>query len=448
MISTFAMFPLLMLLAAPPPPVVMDATIKTRLDADLRCRLGVYALPDERYLTIAGSEGHPRNLQYLRSDGRLGRLAEQPDGSYAATGNVKLIARFEPCASGILHLQEGTEAAIVGRRMPLVVHETQFHSGEIRLNGKLVLPPGSAAKALAVWITGSNNNPEVDDLIWCYELARRGVGVFVYDKRGIGGSGGAITSDFHLRAADTVAAVREARRLAPRIKRVGVIGASQGGWVAPLTASLTPLDFMVAAFVMAEGPTAQDRAVVEDQLRRAGFSDATVLDKARALTAATERIVRSNFTDGFEALDALKEAYAGEPWLAAIVPRSYTGILLRVTSAQAREAGPKEGITFDYDPQPLILKAKARQLWLLGGEDRQIPLANTLPALKAIQQSRSDLNIIVFPAADHGLIQPAKGGAEAFAYPPDLFDKLANWITVVQVAVNGQHADGASGKRH
>lgn len=444
--SAPALFAAALAAAAAPPPIVMDPTVETRLDASLRCWLGAYALPDGRYLTIAGSQGHPRNLQYLRSDGRLGRLVEQPDGGYRASGAVKLAARFEPCASGRLHLEEGGAAA-VARRAPLVVRETTFRSGEVRLYGKLVLPPRGAAKALAVWIGGSNNNPEADDLTWSYELARRGVGVFVHDKRGVGGSGGEMTADLHLRAADTAAAVREARRLAPRVKRVGLIGASQGGWVAPLTDALAPVDFMVVAFAMAEGPTGQDRAVVEDQLRRAGFGDAATLGKARALTAATERIVRSNFTEGFEDLEGLKRDYAGEPWLAAIAPRSYTGVLLQITTAQAREAGPKQGLTFDYDPQPLILKTNAPQLWLLGDQDRQIPLAGALPVLKTIQGARPEVDIVVYAGADHGLIQTAEGGAERFAHPAGLFDRLAGWILTGEVAPAGRGEEVLPGAR-
>lgn len=419
----------IMALAVQAAPIVMDPVVKTRLDAGLQCRLGAYALPDGRFLSITGSAGHPRDLRYGRSEGGLGRLVEQADGGYASSGPPKLALRFEPCATGVVRL-ESTAGTQAGHRLPLVVRETTFRSGDVELRGKLVLPPGGKAKAVAVWIGGSNNDPDTDDMGWQFELARRGVGVFVYDKRGTGGSGGAFTADFHLRAADTVAAVREVRRLAPGVGKIGVIGGSQGGWVAPLTATLTPLDFVIPAFAMAEGPPAQDRAVVEGQLRQAGFDDA-VLAKADMLTAATERVVRSNFTDGFEALEALKQKYAGEPWLAAIQPRSYTGVLLRATSAEARANGPalSQGLTFDYEPRPVIETIKPRQLWLLGGRDRQAPSAGTVKVLAEIQKVRPDVDVIVFPDADHGLLQKSKGPeGDVTAYPPGLFDQMASWI--------------------
>lgn len=416
-------------LAVQAPSVAMDPIVKTRLDADLQCRLGAYALPDGRFLSLTGSAGHPRDLRYGRSEGGLGRLVEQADGGYVSSAPPRLALRFEPCASGVVRVESGA-GSVRARRVPLVVRQTTFRSGDVELRGKLVLPPGGKAKAVAVWIGGSNNDPDTDDMGWQFELARRGVGVFLYDKRGTGGSSGALTADFHLRAADTAAAVREARRLAPRVGKIGVIGGSQGGWVAPLTATLTPLDFVVPAFALAEGPPAQDRAVVEGQLRQAGFDDA-VLRQAEELTAATERVVRSNFTDGFDALEAVKAKYAGAPWLAAIQPRSYTGVLLRAAPAEARGNGPtlSQGLTFGYEPRPIIETIKARQLWLLGGRDRQAPSAGTVKVLTEIQKVRPDVDVIVFPDADHGLLQKSKGPeGDITAYPPGLFDQMASWI--------------------
>jgi len=424
-------------LIAATPPTGLDKTIKTRLDPSLRCRLGAYALPDGRFLSITGSDGDPRNLRYGRSEGGLGKLVEQDDGAYAASTSARLTLRFESCESGRVRME--TDAGVqLGRRAPLVVRETIFHSADIALHGKLVLPPGGEAstKAVAVWVGGSNNDPDTDDASWQFELARRGVGFFVYDKRGTGASGGDPTADFHVRATDTVAAVQEARRLAPHVRKVGVIGASQGGWVAPLVATLTPLDFVVPAFALAEGPPAQDRAVVEWQLRRAGFG-ATAIGQAAEVTAATEQVVRSNFSQGFETLDALKAKYRDEPWLAAIQPRSYTGVLLRTPTEELRQFGPalSQGLTFDYEPRPIIETIKPRQLWLLGGRDQQAPSAGTIQVLHEIQKTRADLDLIVFPDADHGLLEKFQGPTgEPAAYPPGLFDLLASWILTSRLA--------------
>lgn len=405
---------------------VLDALPQTRLDPELRCLLGVYTLPAGRSVTITGVGGQPRGLQYTLSNGQFGTLSEGPDGSYIAGA---LALKFESCSAGTVRMSQGPVVE-QGVRLRLIEKAWSFTSGGLKLHGKLVLPPGGRAQSLVVWVEGSNNDPSTDDAVWQYELARRGVAVFVYDKRGTGASAGAPSSDFHLRARDTAAAVQAARQLAPSISRVGVMGGSQGGWVAPLTATQVRVDFVIATFALAESPIAQDQALVEQQLREAGF-DGEVLADARALTAITERIVRSNLREGFADLEAFKVQHAGAPWLGAIQPRSYTGIFLKFGTEEIKTKGPAlaQGLSFDFEPRPVIEAIKPRQLWLLGGSDRQAPNAGTQAVLRQIQQRRKDIAVVVFPNADHGLIEPIQTvNGLAMAYSATLFDLTADWI--------------------
>ena len=414
----------------------LDATPTTRLGEDLHCLLGVYAFPDQSYVVITGHDGHPSDLQYTLSNGVFGSMQAMPSGAYSTQS---FTVAFSRCEAGALTLTRGSVSER-GTRMGLIERRTGFVSDGVSLRGKLVLPEGGSASALAVWIEGSNNDPSTDDTVWQYELARRGVAVFVYDKRGTGASSGAQTSDFFLRARDTAAAVDQARRLAPGIRHVGVIGGSQGGWVAPLVAKLVPLDFVIAAFALADGPIAQDQALVEQQLREAGH-DQIALAQARQLTAITERIVRSNLEDGLDELDEFKREHAGAPWLAAIQPRSYTGVLLQFSANDLRAIGPAaaQGLSFDYDPRPVIESIAPRQLWLLAGSDRQAPNAATQRILREIQQSRSDLSVVAFPRADHGLVEPVvtRDGA-AIAYSPGVFEIAATWITTDRLPQPGR----------
>jgi pimeloyl-ACP methyl ester carboxylesterase len=404
----------------------LDAVPQTRLDADLRCLLGVYTLPAHRVVTITGVDGQPRGLRYVLSNGQFGELQEVGGGSFVS----RLLAiQFEPCSVGTLR---PTQGFIVeqGARLLIVEGDTEFACNDIMLHGKLVLPAGGSARSLAVWIEGSNNNPSTDDSVWPYELARRGVAVFVYDKRGTGASAGTLSSDLHARARDTAAAVAEARRLAPGIRRVGVIGGSQGGWVAPLTATLVPLDFVFAAFTMAEGPIAQDQALVAQQLREAGFN-AAAQRQAQALTSITERIVRSNMRDGLDELEAFKSQNAGAPWLSAIQPRSYTGVFLKFGAEDIRTHGPAlaQGLNFDHEPRPIIESITPRQLWLLGGNDRQAPNAGTQVILQQLQQKRRNIDVVVFPKADHGLVETVNtADGMTMAYAARLFDLTGDWI--------------------
>lgn len=428
-------------LAAPAAHAALDAVPTTRLEDSLRCLLGVYALApgaEPSAVIINGLDGQPRGLRYTLSDGRFGDLKETADGSFASGA---LSIRFEACASGRLSLALGA-STLTGRRQPLPEQHTRFRSDGIDLHGKLVLPAGGQAQALAVWVEGSNNNPASDDSVWPYELARRGVAVFVYDKRGTGLSAGAPRSDFQARARDTAAAVQAARRLAPGIGRVGVIGGSQGGWVAPLAATLVPLDFVVAAFALADGPIAQDRAVVAEQLREAGFG-AQAEAPAAELTAITRQVVLSGGQQGLDELDAFKSRHAGAAWLKAIQPRSYTGLLLAVSSEQIRSAGAAmaQGLPFGYEPGPVIASLPQRQLWLLGGRDRQAPNAETQRILRRLQQQGRPISVAVFAQAGHGLVESRPGPGPAGdvpAYADRMFELTADWILQARLPAAGE----------
>ena len=212
---------------------------RASIDPSLRCRFGTYALSDGRSLAIVGYDGTPRDLRYDLSSGEYGHLAAgtsgndyklsapvQPDGAEPAYGSVS----FSDCATGKVSFKESGRPIVNGTRRPLTVTDTFFDSNGTRIHGKLVMPADGGAKAIVVWITGSDDDPETDDADWQYVLPLRGIGVFVYDKRGTGQSQGALSADFYVRAGDTAAAIKEVRRLKPHMERIGVFGGSQGGW--------------------------------------------------------------------------------------------------------------------------------------------------------------------------------------------------------------------------
>src|SRR5690606_15017277 len=151
-----------------------------------------------------------------------------------------------------------------------------------------------------------------------YLLPAQGVAVFVYDKRGTGGSDGRYTQDFHALAGDAVAALAAARRMHPDgFGQAGFVGASQGSWVAPLAASRSDADFAVALFGLAVSPLAEDRAQVEDDLRAKGHGEDAV-EASREITDATGRLMASGFTEGFDALAAARKRHGDAPWFGDI----------------------------------------------------------------------------------------------------------------------------------
>src|SRR5579871_524286 len=362
---------------------------------------------------------------------RSSRRRAATNGMRAPKGEIYGTVSFSPCALGELVVREEGQPALSGRKLPLAVTRTWFDSAGTRLSGKLVMPADGNAKAVVVWVEGSNDDPSTDDLDWQFVLPLHGIGVFVYDKRGTGGSQGELSADFYVRATDTAAAAKEVRRLTPSVQRVGVFGGSQGGWVAPLAATLVPLDFVIVGYGLAEGVTAQDRDDVEEEVRAAGYGD-DAMPKVREITDATTRIVKSEWTIGYGELAIAEKKYSAEPWYKAITSENgYTGLMLKAPIDQIRTMGPKldKHVSFNYDPRPVLETIRSRQLWVLGGADRTAPNARTIEILHDIQTRRHDLDLVVYKRADHGLVETFEsGGIERHRWPAGLAELIANWI--------------------
>lgn len=133
----------------------------------------------------------------------------------------------------------------------LTYREVSFDNGGLALAGMLFLPEGKGPFPVAVFIHGSGTS--IRDNSWYLSVAQRmqqsGIAVLLPDKRGSEKSGGDwTTASFADLAGDAAAAVAFVRQQ-PRFARspVGIIGFSQGGWIAPVAAGRDPgLAFVVS----------------------------------------------------------------------------------------------------------------------------------------------------------------------------------------------------------
>jgi hypothetical protein len=100
---------------------------------------------------------------------------------------------FSDCAKGEISFDK-----VNGRRVTFDVIDTKFDGDGVKLAGRLVLPKGGGRTAIMVLIHGSETDSARDFYPLQRLLPAEGVGAFVYDKRGTGGSGGKYTQDFSL----------------------------------------------------------------------------------------------------------------------------------------------------------------------------------------------------------------------------------------------------------
>lgn len=394
------------------------------------CEVGSYRMADGTSLDIAASE--EGKLRWRVPDGRTGELTSEGKGRWTSTlgwtgrpdGHRVTIA---DCARGDIRFDD-----LAGRRVPLTQIDTRFQGSGVMLAGRLTLPPGDARVPIVVLIHGAEHSSALEDYSLQREFASAGIGVFAYDKRGTGASEGRYTQNYLTLAIDAVNAAREAKRLAgARAGRVGYQGGSQGGWVAPLAARIEPVDFVIVSFGLAVSPLDEDREAIAFDMERAGFGP-EIKAKAMEVADATAKIVESNFTEGYDQLDAVKRKYANEPWFKS-VRGNVTIYLLGGSEETWRKEGPRllEGVPAGYDPMPVLTNLDVPQLWILGGQDRDAPPMETLRRLTALRAAGRPIATVVFPNADHGMYEfetRADGERVSTRQPEGYFTMMADFI--------------------
>ncbi|WP_309644935.1 serine aminopeptidase domain-containing protein [Phenylobacterium sp.] len=367
------------------------------------CHFGTYRLADGQLVDVGPTTD---GMRWRRMDGTTGKNVKGADGVWTSRlGWTErpdgITATFGDCAQDTI-----TFAGKAGRKLRFEVQDTRFQGDGVALRGRLVLPPGEGPVPIAILVHGSESNSAVDNNSTQRIWPANGVGVFVYDKRGTGGSDGRYNQDFRQLARDAAAAVKEARRLAgKRAGRVGLDGGSQGGWIAPLAATLTPVDFVVARFGLAEGALAEDRGEVMQGLTDKGHGP-EVLAKAREITDATGKVMASNFTDGWAELDAVRKRYGAEPWFKDI-KGEFSGQILAAPEAAGRIAGPffNQGTSWDYEPLPVLRALDTPMLWILAGSDREAPPAETRRRLVMLAREGRPVQVLEYPNTDHGIVE-------------------------------------------
>jgi hypothetical protein len=368
------------------------------------CQVGAYRLRDGSVLDVGPVDD--THLRWRRLDGTTGSLTRMADGTWASalgwTGRPdgKRVS-FSDCRAG-----EITFDGVKGSRIALEVTETRFRGAGVELAGRLLMPGGAAPVPIVVLVHGSERQSARDFYFLQRLLPSQGIGAFVYDKRGTGDSGGRYSQDYLLLAEDAVAAMREARRLAGvRAGRRGYLGTSQGGWVAPLAATIERVDFVVVAYGLAVSPLDEDREAIALDVARRGYGP-EVAASAMEIADASEAVLTSGFRDGFDRLEALRAKYGSAPWF-RYIRGNVTFLLLETSPALLREHGPRllAGTPFQYDPMPVLRNLETPQLWVLGEDDLDAPSAETARRLEALAGEGRPIATAMFPRAEHGIYE-------------------------------------------
>jgi len=239
-------------------------------------------------------------------------------------------------------------------------------------------------------------------------LPPHGIGVVTFDRRGEGEStGDATRGRFDLQADDALAVLR-----ALDAERVGLAGYSQGGWVAPIAATLSDeVAFLVLVASIGVTPSEQMMVACERQLRLAGYGD-DVVERALGLRRRFEHWIHSQAPEPDEALAAdlwaaIDEPWAGQLWLPPTL-LDEEGVRLWIEE-------------MDFDPRPIFASVRVPTLSFYGADDSWAPVEASAEAWKAARGDEVD--VVVVPGAEHDMTLP--DGSFAAEYE----QKLVEWLT-------------------
>ena len=134
------------------------------------------------------------------------------------------------------------------------IQDVKFESQGVTLAGSILKPK----KTFAAVVIIHGSDPVKREMAFAKRLAKEGIAVLTYDKRGVGESGGVYvgpsvgtnnidTTNLDLLSHDASAAVKTFRTyLKDKKIPIGLVGFSQAGWIIPIAASKNPqIEFMV-----------------------------------------------------------------------------------------------------------------------------------------------------------------------------------------------------------
>jgi pimeloyl-ACP methyl ester carboxylesterase len=229
-----------------------------------------------------------------------------------------------------------------------------------------------------------------------YTLASKGVGVLLYDKRGCGKSTGNFeTCDFPDLAKDAVTAFQYIRnRPDLNARKIGFLGTSQGGWIAPLAANQLP----DCAFVILNvGPAV---SVFEQDLNRIQYS---MTDEGLEKSSIDSAVSYAKHYFNYINTGTPKDWSALENYGAAIRKKSWAGYVnLPKTQHDADMMWWKKN---KYDPADALKKMKCPVLSIFGEKDVLVPPAENKSKMESyLTLSGVEYKVLTFENCGHDMI--------------------------------------------
>lgn len=332
------------------------------------------------------------------------------------------------------------------RPFPYNEEEVTFTNKEenISLAGTFTFPKDGNNFPAVVLVTGSGPQDRDESLLGHKPflvisdyLSRNGIAVLRYDDRGVGKSKGNFSSatsvEFSNDALAAVDYLKTRKEVNP--KKIGIIGHSEGGLIAPMCAANSN---DIAFIVLLAGPGVRGDDILELQtelvMRANGSSESEIKKSLEQNKIIYDMIL--NDVDSVSIHNKLIEMYNEEVSKMSDEEKKKPENLKEYFERQVKAAlSPWFRFFIKYDPRPTLEQITIPVLALNGENDLQVSPKQNLPEIeKALKiAGNKNFKIVELPKLNH-LFQPTETGAVSeyskieITFSEDALRIIKDWI--------------------
>lgn len=327
--------------------------------------------------------------------------------------------------------------------------EVTFRSSGFEISGVLVKPAEEGVFPAVIVLHGSG--PEsLNDISYkatANTLVRAGFAVLLYDKRGVGKSGGdfesAIYSDFVDDAIEAVRYLRNHENI--DANNIGLFGNSESGWFTPEIAYRSG---NIAFIFNRVGPPIPwiDTVLweVRNEFLDAGVAEAD-LDKLLDITERRWSYYQATGLDPSLANSSIRDAINAElmtlretvPLADRVLPERLRAYEMEFYSDFSADAS--------YDPGPFLRLIDVPMFYAFGETDVNVPTVQCVEYLEVLRaEYGKNIEYTVFEGVGHPLANWT--GILTAGYVPRYLEIVGTW-TVEQVQTSGEQSAGSDRHR-
>ncbi|UYZ64125.1 alpha/beta fold hydrolase [Hymenobacter weizhouensis] len=363
-----------------------------------------------------------------------------PDTPRTASTTITFLSASQgPVPQVLVASPAGTAQRAVRATLLYREEAVRFKNGNTTLSGTLLLPDQPRRVPAVVLLHGSgeqNRHGYASYMrIIADHLAKNGIAVLTYDKRGCGSSTGRWqTASFRELAEDALQA-RQLLAHHPRIdpRKIGFGGSSQAGWIlAKLTALQpdTPFIFCLSGAGMGTSAAQQNLYNTATELRANGATEAQVAAGVQAWRNLYN-YVGSRRPEDASKLDASVAGLASTSPVRDFLPPLSTSIDFQKTDQWF------QALEITYDPTTDWAAYRGSLLAMFGELDASTPVQEVSQALtRSLTKGRAKKStVIIYPQANHLLLRASTRSDSEFgrltSFEPHFLPDLSNWLLAV-----------------